>query len=648
MQKQPLARIRFIGKVLLFTLALLPLGPRCFAQALPTGEGDAVSAVNRQPGPMDAHELEAFLEPIVSQHMYDLHIPGAVFVLVKDGIIFFSKGYGFADLEKQIPVSPERTLFRVASIAKPFTATAVMQLLEQGRFRLGEDVNQYLPLFQLKNNFPKPVTLHHLLTHTGGFDERYLSGYAETEAEMEPLGPHLAGRMPDRVMPPGEVLSYSNYGMALAGYLVEETSRRSFAQYVDQEILAPLGMRRSTFRQPPPPPLAGDLAMSYRYRNGRYDPQPFIYTKAVPAGALSATAEDIAHFMIAHLQKGRYGEARILKEATVEAMHRTQFTHHPRMPGMAYGFAEYVTNHQRSLLGSGDFQSFTSLLFLLPEQDLGFFISSNNPPAKLKLDVLKAFMDHYYPVAEKLSPPPPMADYQKRARRFAGRYRTNRYTRHEIGKVTVLSGELPVTVHADGTLALLGTSWVEVEPLLFRALDKDEYITFRADDRGGIRHLCTWGGVYDRLDWYETTVFHVSLGGFFVLTFLSTVAWLGPLIRRWRKPPAPAAPARRWARILAAVASLLNLVFLTVVALSWWLTIARGGMLIKVPGWLKASFCIPLLSTVLTAGVLGFSVLAWKKKYWSVSGRWHYSLVAVGLIGFILFLHYWNLLGFSY
>lgn len=300
-------------------------------------------------GPADPKELERFLDPFFAEQMERLHIPGAVFVLVKEGEIFFAKGYGYSDLERKIPVVPDRTVFRVASVSKLFTATAVMQLYERGLLRLDEDVNQYLTRFKLENNFPQPVTAAHLLTHTTGLDERQI-GIASRNQPI-PLETNLAARMPSRVMPPGEIISYSNHGYALLGDLVEAVSGLPFSEYIDRNILHPLGMERSGFF--PSQISSPDFAVGYEYKNGSDRSLPFYGINTGPASSLMATAAEMARFMIAHLQKGRYGEARILEEATAEQIHRRQFTHHPKLAGMAYGFFEQIDNGRRAIYHGG-------------------------------------------------------------------------------------------------------------------------------------------------------------------------------------------------------------------------------------------------------------------------------------------------------
>ena len=218
-------------------------------------------------GLADPGEFEAFLDSLFIPHMETAHIPGAVFAVAKDGALFFSKGYGYADLEEQRPVEPDKTAFYIGSIGKLFTTTAAMQLVDNGSLDLDADLNQYLDLFQLEATYPEPVTARHLLTHTGGFDEGVLGMLAPTAAAMLPLGRYLQEHMPPRVMPPGILISYSNNGMALAGYLVEVLGGMPYARYVERRVLQPLGMDRS--RAELTPEIAGSLATGYQYDAGR-------------------------------------------------------------------------------------------------------------------------------------------------------------------------------------------------------------------------------------------------------------------------------------------------------------------------------------------------------------------------------------------
>jgi CubicO group peptidase (beta-lactamase class C family) len=651
----PAKRI-YLG-VLAALVALLPVRPSA-AQGMLPPPNQVLLSVPPQQGPTDPQELETFLDAFFAEQMEILHIPGAVFILVKDGETFFTKGYGLADLESQKPVIPDETLFRVGSVSKLFTATAIMQLVEQGRLNLDEDVNNYLDDVQLPDDDPNPVTVANLLTHTGGFDERLTGTGVQSPSELVPLGQYLADNMPPRVMPPSDTISYSNHGYALAGYLVEEISGSPFEQYVEENILRPLDMNHSSFRQPLPSELAPNLASGYVYTRD-YQVLPVEYLNIAPAGSLYATATDMAHFMIAHLQNGRYDDARILEEDTAQEMYQRQFTHHPQLAGWTYGFYEHIENGQRAIAHGGDITGFSSLLFLLPEQNLGFFVSFNASVSALfglgdpREELVSRFLDRYYPVAEGPVSGQPLADVQ----RFSGNYRMNRYARTtlEKGLPPISMLQWRVTANDNGTLTLeyplniLESSlWVEVEPLLFQEVDGDNYIAFREGENGCIIHMFMsfiTPMAFEKASWYETDAFQMGLIGFAVLAFLSVLIWpVGYLIRHLRKRPAQPSRPALWARYLAGLVSALNLVF--VVGLVVRLGQVLSGVFYGTPAYFVGLLVIPLLTAILTIGLLVFTVLAWRDDYWSVPGRLHYSLVTLAALVFIWFLNYWNLLGF--
>jgi len=287
--------------------------------------------------PRSREDLEAFFDGVIAAQMRAHSIASATLSVVKDGELYFAKGYGYGDREARRPVDAERTLFRPGSISKLFTWTAVMQLVERGKIDLDADVNRYLSDFRIPDTFPAPITMKHLMTHTPGFEDGAL-GYLliKSESELVSLSASLAAHIPRRVRPPGTYSSYSNFGSALAGLIVANVSGMPFEEYVEKNIFEPLGMTRSTFREPLPETLAPDMATSYRRENGAFEPAHFeLISNFGPAGALSSTATDMARFMVAHLQLGRYGESRILAEETARRMHQRIYFLDERLPGMA-------------------------------------------------------------------------------------------------------------------------------------------------------------------------------------------------------------------------------------------------------------------------------------------------------------------------
>ena len=167
-------------------------------------------------GPTDPAELETFLNDFFATTLEEYHIAGAAVAVVKDGKLFFTKGYGYKDIEHGVPVDPDETMFRIGSNTKPFTWTAVMQLPEQGKVDLDADINTYLDL-GVPDTFPQHITLKHLMTHTSGFGERWLESLVSDESELMSEHEWLVSNMPARIFAPGEAVGYSNYNAMLAG-----------------------------------------------------------------------------------------------------------------------------------------------------------------------------------------------------------------------------------------------------------------------------------------------------------------------------------------------------------------------------------------------------------------------------------------------
>ena len=626
----------------------------------------AMQATPPSPSPTglsDPRELETFLNGVISVQLADDHIPGATVSVVKDGRLFAASGYGDADRQHGKLVSAKTTLFRIGSVSKLFTWTAVMQLAEQGKVNLHADVNTYLKTFHLPATYPEPITLAHLLTHTAGFEDRATGLFARTTSDLEPLGQWLAEHIPARVRPPGELTSYSNYGAALAGYIVEQVSGMPYAQYVEQHLFQPLGMRSSTFRQPVPASLSADLSQGYTYANGVYRPDPFEAVQVAPAGSMSATATDIANFMLAQLQNGRFGTQRILQAATAKEMQTQQFTNDPRVPGMAYGFYEQNLNGLRLLVHGGDTILFHSLLALLPEHHVGVFISYNSAGGGLARDTfLQAFLDHYFPAPKETILQPP-AGFAERISQINGNYWPTRrsYTTYE--KLAVLISTVSVTDGGNGHLliSLSGQplTFVEVAPWAFHQVDGPVTVVFRADHNGMVMLISSLPfEAFNKVAWYDAPTFHLVLVVVCVLLFLSALL-LWPLgfvpkaMRRGAQTPHPdeqgKPPLKRRGLLplltswLAGVLCVLNVLFLIglVLTVSNPLNLAFG-----VPPTLTALFALALVSAVLTGGVVISTILAWWGHFWSAGRRVHYILVALAALAFAWELVYWNLLGF--
>src|SRR5579871_5615124 len=301
------------------------------------------------PPQLTAADLEAYLDGMMPAQLARENIAGAVIAVVKDGKVLFAKGYGYSDMEKRTPVTPDNTLFRPGSISKLFTWTSVMQQVEQGKLDLDKDVNEYLD-FKIPPAFGKPITLRNIMTHTSGFEETVKDLFVADAAHLTPLDDYLKNHIPARIFPPGVVPAYSNYATSLAGYIVQRVSGKPFAEYVQENIYQPLEMKKSTFVQPLPADMAPMMSSGYKKASGKAE--PFEFVEAFPAGSVSTTALDMCNFMMAHLQDGKFGDKQILKPETVKQMHSRIFGTDDRLNGMAHGFYEETRNGHR-IIGHG-------------------------------------------------------------------------------------------------------------------------------------------------------------------------------------------------------------------------------------------------------------------------------------------------------
>ena len=646
--------------IILTLMILLSLVGSAEAQENEIVSGGKVSTAPT--GPTDPAELEAFLDELFAKDMEEHHIAGAAVAVVKDGKLFFAKGYRYADFENKIPVDPEQTIFRIGSVTKLFTWTAVMQLVEQGKLDLDADVNTYLD-FRIPDTYPQPITLRHLMSHTAGFEDLHVDMVTLKEEDMAPPREWLISHIPGRVRPPGEIAAYSNYGAALAGYIVARVSGESYSQYVQEHILNLLGMKSTTAQWPMPSALRARVSVGYMYDDGAFlvFPRLINHVDLFPIGIMSATVTDMARFMIAHLQNGRYSdadipEARILEEATAQQMHSTLYTPDPRILGTTYGFFDFSDNGQRTIGHGGTAEPMQSLLLLLPEKNVGVFVVYNSLGAdgltRQHFGFQRAFFDHYYP-ASAIEPIQPPTDFADRADRFVGAHKWTISSYTTLEKYGALVGPtVYVENPGDGTLLLVSPygDWrvVEEEPLYFRQVDGPYHFVFREDDQGRIAYLFTDYTpmmAFEKLQWYETLGFNMPLLLVGLLIFLSMLPVA--LIRaiRNRSTSGDHNPAPRGSRVayqLIVGISILNLLFVVGNVL-WGERIVFGIPLIY-----KVVLGLGVLSAALTAGALVYAVLAWKDGYWGVAFRAYYTLVTVAAVAFVWFLNTWNLLGWRF
>jgi CubicO group peptidase (beta-lactamase class C family) len=627
----------------------LPLAPAVSVPAAPATPGAAATP------PLDAADVGAWLDGFFPATLQGGKIAGAQVVVVKGGQVLVKKGYGFADVAAKAPMDVDRNLMRIGSTSKLFTWTAVMQLVQAGRIDLDADINRYLD-FTLRAKGSRPITMNDLMTHRAGFEEGLKDVLATDPARLKTTERFLKENRRPALFAPGEVPAYSNYGAALAGYVVQRVSGEPFEAYVERHILAPLRMAHTTFRQPLPPALAPLAAKGYRQSD--QPPTPFELVATAPAGSVSATGADMANFMIAHLQDGRFGDAQILSPATARLMHSPEAMPRPGFDTLAHGFFRGRHNGRLVIGHGGDTMVFHSDLNLLPDEGVGIFVSFNSRGENgavydARERLFDLFMNRYFP-APVPPTPPAIASAHADAAALAGHYENSRRVETGFLSLFYLLQQDQVAADPDGTISLSsapGKQFREVAPGLWHEVGGTrQLLVGTAGGRRSIADSSNPVGVLQAASFARNAGFNLLVFGVSLLILLATVlawpvaAWLR---RSWRVPsvlPRRDVLAGRLTRI-AAIADLLYL-------FGWYMVLAPilqtqlDGYNSGLDGWIR------LLQVAAVVPIAGAAVGVWNAAAtWGSPRGWgarlRAALVAAALLGILWLAWMGGLIGWS-
>ena len=363
----------------------------------------------RCPRPTDrltATDLEAWLDGFMPYALEQTDIAGSVVVVVKDGQVLLQKGYGYSDLAKRTPVDPERTLFRPGSVSKLFTWTAVMQLVEQGKLDLDEDVNKYID-FKIPPYQGKPITLRNIMTHTAGMEEVIRGLIANDEKEIaaarrdaQALGARTRStrRAPRRRTPTTPPRSPATSSQRVSG--------QPFDEYIEQHIFAPLGMQHSSFRQPLPKNLLAMMSKGYKTAS---DGKEQAVREHQPRAGRQPGVDRRGHGQVhdrAPATTARSATSASCAKRPRAQMHGTGQTSVGPLNRMMLGFYETTVNGHRAIAHGGDTQWFHSDLQLFLDDNIGIYVSINSSgkdgSARLIRDGLfTGFVNRYLPGPER-------------------------------------------------------------------------------------------------------------------------------------------------------------------------------------------------------------------------------------------------------
>lgn len=595
-------------KFLLLAVASLAFA----AQSGAIASDDAAAPAGARVAPGDVvpeQELAAFVDGLVRAGMLGLNVAGVEVAVVQRGRVVLQRGYGLANLDPVRPVDAQRTLFRIGSISKIFTWMLVMREVERGRLRLDAPVNDYLP-DELKipdQGFREPIRIIHLMSHAPGLASSSTGEFIADPNKILSLSDRLRVQFPPRVIEPGVISSYSDHGTELAGYIVARLNGVDFETLAEREIFTPLGLSHTTFRQPHPPredlaapmaqELAPDLSTGFGADGRDFTPRPFEYTLA-PSGSLSTTAADMARVMLLLLNDGSIDGVK-LYEASTAAAFRTPIMDVPQgVNGWAHGFSQYsLPGGFRGYGHSGGMLSFLSNMVVVPELDLGVFVTTNtNTGWGLAERIPREIVERFYVAEAAPSRPRGSDELVKNAAAYEGRFLTTMraYSGLELFKYLLRSSGA-VSVSSDGYLLAAGRKWVpEAMPARFRTLDGVNVLQFEFDESGRAASFVDDSGtsVYQRAGWTMNRELFFLLAGLTILALLAkligTIATIGRRCEQTR--------IQKTAHTIAWSAAALWLISL--VAITSW---ATGDTLTRVYNWPGAT-----LLTGSTAGLLAF------------------------------------------
>jgi CubicO group peptidase (beta-lactamase class C family) len=621
--------------------AALALAPISAASAAPSKQGSAP----------DLTGVGQLVDQVVSAQLTRDKIPGAAVVVVAGGKQVYAKGYGVADVPARTPVDPASTEFFTASVAKVFTATAAAQLIQQGKIDPNADVNAYLKTFKIRNTYPgRPVTMANLLTHTAGFDDAPVGAALADPAHVPALGEYLGAHQPERIRPPGVLAQYDNYGVALAGYLVEGVSGEPFAQYVQDHIVTPLHMTGTTFVQPHPAAIQVHQAYGYRPEGDRQVQANGQYGAWSPTGAGTvATATDMGRFMIAQL-----ADDPRLGAGVARSMRQQHFTMDPRLPGMGWILQEQPRNGQPLLFKDGDVPGTHTNLAMLPDQGLGIYVVYNGDGTNGVAnwdgkDLIDQIVDRYVPNTGAA----PRAVSGIDTSGLAGTYRADRTSHTQMTRVVALLSSVSVAVDSDGSLTTSGLSldpnagdqhWYPVGAGLFQERGGQARIAF--DGKGDLFTTADPTAAYGKLAWYSSPTLHQFTLGAGVIVLL--LAFLGfpalALARRLRGKPAHSRPARA-ARVAAWLTGALA------VAFTAWFLLMASDMNALIETVFLRTWALTTLLALNTVAVATTAVMivgtgaAWVRGWWTATGRLAYTATTVAALSYLAVTFAYNMIG---
>ena len=444
---------------------------------------------------IDAARLADFVDGAVADAMQRDHIAGVSVAIVGRDAVLLTKGYGISALNPRTQMTPD-TLCRVGSISKTIVWIALMQLVEQGKIKLSDPINRYLPksLQVPDEGFAQPIEVWHLMSHTAGFEQTMLGHMVVDDPRRElSLRAYLARYRPHRVLPPGKIEVYSNYGAALAGVIVSQVSGMSWEEFAERQVLrrsaCGLHVPRSVAPRPgegsgPPKPIDGTaaamLSRGFRWRNDRLEEAPpEFFAHYAPAGGMVASANDMAAYMRALLDPESLAESGVLTVQSFRTLLEPLASDTPGFGTNYHGFFQFPLPGSRFAFGhDGETLYQNATMIIAPDLGLGIYVATNTSSGNDMVQRLPTLIGlHFFG-----DNPPPAASSLYRRRRARMPPRTSQEI---IGRCDGIFPQRTRLSQFEGSRRTVRRQW---RPHCVRALDNrvSDSHSFCA---GGRRHV---------------------------------------------------------------------------------------------------------------------------------------------------------------
>ena len=626
---------RIVTGFLLITLCTLPF----LSSSRPT-----LAADKKEEKPKPAQsiaELKTQLEKILA----DSHTPGMSIAIVHRDSVEWMAGLGKSDVATNHATN-EDTLFRIGSTSKAFAALSILKLVDEGKLSLNDPVHNLVPeiFFENKWESTNPVRVVDLLEHTTGWDDMHLPEYAK-DAKGMTLREGLDYYKKSRISrwPPGTRMAYCNSGPPVAAYIVEKITGKRFEDYVTENFFLPIGMKTATYFEAPSPQL------TTLYHDDGKTPYPYWNILLRPAGAINASARDMAAYVQFYLNRGTVNGAVIMPAANIERMEtptRTWQAQEGQKTG--YGLNNYTSFHDGFVYHGhdGGVEGGLTDMSYLPDAGVGYFYSINagNGDAFEKIgDAIKAY------ITRSLTRPavPAVAPLPADAQEYTGWYEPDA-PRNQMSQFFERLAGLTYVHFADGKMLTRTTDeWdqpsVPVDGEHFRYLPKKDLpepmatITLlKPNDEGRfifygvtMKHMPAW------LAWVE-----IVLTAWFLLALVATIVyapfWLiGGLFKSRRRPE------ERAIRLWPLIAVLSLAAFMTLLTYSGNDAIERLG---NITIWSVGIFLSTLLFGI--ASIMAFfSCVKALKKPIRPFVHWYQRFIIPALVIATIYLMWWGFIG---